>query len=118
MPGWTAVASVDDFKDRAILPVRILGYNLIVLWIGDTLHACQRLCPHEFSDLACGRIAQGRLLCSRHYVWFDLSDGRSGNGWNLPPLKVYPVRSMNGTIEIDAAAVAADPPVPLPHNVC
>jgi 3-phenylpropionate/trans-cinnamate dioxygenase ferredoxin subunit len=108
---WTAVASAEASATRAIVPARVGGHDLIVVRGKDGLWACQRWCPHEYADLLYGRVREGQLFCGRHYASFDLADGKSGNGWTLPCLKLYPARIAEGQVEVDAAAVAADPPV-------
>jgi 3-phenylpropionate/trans-cinnamate dioxygenase ferredoxin component len=108
---WIVVAALEDVSMRRIVPIRVQGHDLILIQNGDSFWACQRLCPHEYADLAQGRIAGTQLFCGRHFASFDLKGGTSGNGWQLPELKVYPARAHNGNIEVDAAAIAANPPI-------
>ncbi|MBZ9772574.1 Rieske (2Fe-2S) protein [Mesorhizobium sp. CO1-1-8] len=110
-PEWLAVAVPDAGQDQRIVPIRVREHDLILVQDGSDLWACQRLCPHEYTDLSQGRVSGKRLFCGRHFASFDLSNGSSGNGWDLPRLKVYPARLRDGRIEVDASAVSEDPPV-------
>lgn len=108
---WVAVAPMQGVPERAILPVRVCGFHLIVVRERDRAWACQRLCPHEYADLLQGRVSGAKLFCGRHQASFDLESGVSGHGWDLPRLKIYAARMLNGQFEVDASQVEADPPV-------
>lgn len=108
---WVAVAPTAGIAKRAIIPVRVCGFHLIVVREQDRVWACQRLCPHEYADLLQGRVSGAKLFCGRHQASFDLESGVSGHGWDLPRLKIYAARILDGQFEIDAAQVEADPPV-------
>ena len=108
---WVAVAPATDVAERAIIPVRVRGFDLIVVREHDNVWACQRLCPHEYADLLQGRVSGANLFCGRHRASFDLTSGVSGHGWDLPRLRIYAARIVDGQFEVDVAAVDADPPV-------
>ena len=108
---WVAVAQAKTVAERAIVPIRVGGFDLILVREHDKVWACQRLCPHEYADLLQGRVSGANLFCGRHRASFDLTSGVSGHGWDLPRLKIYAARLVDGQFEVDAAAVAANPPV-------
>ena len=110
-PNWVVAAPAGGLRTRAIVSVTVAGYHLIVVREHDNVWACQRLCPHEYADLLQGRVSGEKLFCGRHFASFDLSDGASGNGWQLPRLKIYPARIADGQVQVDVAAVEADPPM-------
>jgi 3-phenylpropionate/trans-cinnamate dioxygenase ferredoxin subunit len=102
---WVEVLPQERLADQALLCVRVEAIDLLLVRDGERIMACERACPHEQADLSQGRIAQGRLLCPRHFASFDLDDGAISTGWSSRPLRRYPVRIEHGRIWIDASAV-------------
>jgi nitrite reductase/ring-hydroxylating ferredoxin subunit len=76
--------------------------TVLLVRIGEALHACAATCPHKFTALSDGTLAPGGLLtCPLHAATFDLSSGRPfpGQEWagNLP---IFPVRVRDGVVEV------------------
>ncbi|MDB5591599.1 Rieske 2Fe-2S domain-containing protein [Enterovirga sp.] len=109
--GWTAVATLADLTEGALAPVEVAGHRLMLALTGARVSVCQRLCPHEYADLSRGRLDGGRVFCPRHRASFNLVDGASGGGWDLPSLRVYPTEIRGGQVWVEQAAVEADPPL-------
>jgi 3-phenylpropionate/trans-cinnamate dioxygenase ferredoxin component len=107
---FIVVAALDRLSDGAFLRVMVEGHGLVLARDGITVYAFQGTCPHEQTDLAQGRIEDGRLICPRHLASFALSDGQASRGWKLDALKLYPVRIEAGEIAVDAEAVRRNPP--------
>jgi nitrite reductase/ring-hydroxylating ferredoxin subunit len=97
--GWIAVCDLDRLKAETI--VRVAGRDLLVIWNGGDVVACERACPHEQADLALGQVTAGRLNCPRHAASFDLRDGAISAGWSSRPLRLYPARIMDERIWIE-----------------
>ncbi|SON56954.1 Naphthalene 1,2-dioxygenase system ferredoxin subunit [Hartmannibacter diazotrophicus] len=108
---WTKVASLADFPPGGVLRVLLEGHAVVLLRTEKGIHAAQGSCPHERADLGQGRIEDCHLVCPRHLAKFDLETGAPSAGWVVAPLKLYPARSVEGTIEIDMAAVRSNPPM-------
>jgi toluene monooxygenase system ferredoxin subunit len=86
-------------------PFDVNGTEVILLWpAGGTPKAFQGICPHQDLPLKDGYFNGHILTCPAHEWVFD---GRTGEG--LSPtgcaLREYPTRIVDGTIEIDAAAL-------------
>ena len=79
--------------------------DMLLVCDGERVFACERACPHEQADLSLGRVAEGRLLCPRHFASFDLNDGHISAGWPSRSLRRYPARIKDGRVWIDAAAI-------------
>ncbi len=102
MAQWHAVMPLDDVPQG--MTELSLGDELVLLVrVGDALHACAATCPHKFTALSGGNLADGCLTCPLHHATFDLSTGRPmpGMEWagNLP---LYPLRVNEGVVEIQA----------------
>ena len=102
-PDWVAVCAADRLRDHPMICTKAAGVALLVIRDGDRLYACERACPHEQADLSLGRVADGQLYCPRHQAWFDLTDGDISPGWTSRALRRYPVRVLDGEIQVDLA---------------
>lgn len=97
---WVRACGIAALADRAIVPIRVAGWSLLLMRDGDALFATERACPHEGADLALGRCAGGKLLCPRHLAWFTLQDGAVSPGWNFRPLRTFATRRAGDGIEV------------------
>ncbi len=109
-PRWVPVAALEALPLHALLQVAVAGTQLVLAHAPEGLFACQAMCPHEMANLSHGRLEGGRLVCPRHLASFALADGAVSAGWMIPKLQVYPVRVVDGAIEVDEAAVLRAPP--------
>jgi 3-phenylpropionate/trans-cinnamate dioxygenase ferredoxin subunit len=104
---WVDVLPLERLADQGIICVQVEAVDLLLVRDGERIIACERACPHEQADLSFGRIADGRLFCPRHIASFDLDDGQVSAGWPSRRLQCYPVKTINGRIWVDAAAIHA-----------
>jgi 3-phenylpropionate/trans-cinnamate dioxygenase ferredoxin subunit len=102
---WVVVLPLERLADGTIVCVRVDAVDMLLVRDGERVFACERACPHEQADLSQGRIANGRLLCPRHFASFDLNDGQISAGWPSRPLRRYPTRIKDGRVWVDAAAI-------------
>jgi 3-phenylpropionate/trans-cinnamate dioxygenase ferredoxin subunit len=102
---WIEVLPLERLADQDIVCVQVEDVDLLLVRDGERIVACERACPHEQADLSLGRITDGRLFCPRHLASFDLDDGQVSAGWPCRPMRRYPVKTENGRIWIDAAAI-------------
>lgn len=102
MASWHAVMPFDQVPEGTTEV--LLGDELVLLVrVGEGLHACAATCPHKFTALAGGVVEAGCITCPLHAATFDLSSGRPlpGQDWagNLP---LFPVRIREGIVEVQA----------------
>jgi apoptosis-inducing factor 3 len=100
MPQWHAVMPFADLP-QGMTDVEVADELILLVRDGDSLHACAGTCPHKFTLLSGGQLANGQLTCPMHAATFDLSSGRPlpGMEWagNLP---LFPVRVNEGVVEV------------------
>lgn len=109
-PRWTRVAELDGVKHGALVQVIVKDTQIVVAHAASGLHAFQAICPHEMANLSAGRLEAGHVVCPRHLAKFDIATGAISPGWSINGLRIYPVRMVDGWIEIDEAAVERAPP--------
>jgi 5,5'-dehydrodivanillate O-demethylase oxygenase subunit len=105
---WHPVAPVSEVREKRIVPVRILGEDLVLFTAGpDRLGLISRRCAHRNVDLSvCSWIDDGSLRCAYHGWAYDAEgrcaqqpfDGASGDDRFREKIRVdaYPTRSIGG----------------------
>lgn len=91
------VAALGEGTTRAV----VVGNEAIVLARhGDRIYACENRCPHQGQPLAGGLLRRGQLICRHHGARFDLVTGASTGPHTACPIKVFPVRIVEGRVEV------------------
>ena len=83
--------------------------SLLLVRLGEAIHAVDPYCPHAGGVLAEGTLEGPRLACPVHGAVFDLRDGKvledpfgiSPPSGGVDPLTRYPVRLVQGMVEVD-----------------
>lgn len=105
---WTVKASFAEILKSGMLEVRH-GRQLVLLIAQDGgILAVQGLCPHQLARLSEGSLHEGQLQCPRHLARFNLSDGASAGGWQLPPLRRYAVRVAGDDVLLPERLIVLD----------
>jgi len=94
------------------------GTEILVLAVGESLHAFQNRCIHKQRQLHKGVVLNGRLICPGHQWAFDVATGYESNMDDCQPTYTTVVR--DGVVFVDtdsrcvqvqgAATVPAEPP--------
>ncbi|WP_434382009.1 FAD-dependent oxidoreductase [Melittangium boletus] len=74
--------------------------KILLVRVGDTVHAYQATCPHAGGPLEEGAILGGRILCPWHKGTFRVSDGALCEPPALDSLARYPVRVEDGEVYV------------------
>jgi phenylpropionate dioxygenase-like ring-hydroxylating dioxygenase large terminal subunit len=117
---WHPVAAPEQFDEKPILAVRLLGEDLVVWKSGGVYYAWQDLCIHRGSKLSLGKVAGENLQCPYH-GWTYNTEGRCvhipAHPNQEPPtkakVKTYPLREKYGLLWVCLGEPANDiPPFP------
>ncbi|HET9981458.1 MAG TPA: aromatic ring-hydroxylating dioxygenase subunit alpha, partial [Ktedonobacterales bacterium] len=73
---WHPVAHLGEFHERPIIPVRLLGQDLVLWRVGDNYLAWQDLCVHRGTRLSLGKIVDDNLLMCPYHGWTYNEEGR------------------------------------------
>lgn len=82
--------------------------DLVLVRVGDTIHAMHAVCAHAGGPLAEGRVVDGCVECPWHGSRFRLEDGRARRGptvYDQPAYEIRPAES--GGYEVRRAASAS-----------
>lgn len=108
---WIVVAHKSAFPGSEPLPIRVAGYDLLLVRSGGEFRAIQRLCPHDFADLIHGEVHDGSIRCPRHAACFSLTDGSVSGEWIIGKLKTYPARTNGDEICLNVEEIQIRPPI-------
>ena len=98
---YIAVASVDELQPGERLLFDVGDKPVVLFNVGNQFYAIQDACSHDNSPLGDGDLEGYEVMCPRHGARFDI---RSGQALSMPavsPVISYPVRVVDGMIEIE-----------------
>jgi nitrite reductase/ring-hydroxylating ferredoxin subunit len=99
------VAALADLPAGAPRPVEVAGARIVLIRVGDVVHACGDVCPHRGGWLSEGKLSGIRLACPLHGWIFDIRSGQCvfpGRGASVPSYRV----------RIDGESVFVEVPAP------
>ena len=97
---FVAVGSVEELPQGGRLFIEIDGQPIVIILMGGQYFAIADVCSHDDGPVGEGAIDGFEIICPRHGARFDI---RTGKVLALPAfvdIPSYPVRVMNGQIEI------------------
>ncbi len=99
---WRDTISETVLRDAGSRTVKIGNKQIALFARGDHIYACNNRCPHEGYPLKEGTLSDTcTLTCNWHNWKFDLRTGENTIGGDH--LRVYPVRVVDGTVQVDVA---------------
>ncbi|MGJ8691310.1 MAG: fatty acid desaturase [Thalassotalea sp.] len=98
---WKKAVAASELGDDDAVKVCIDGnhYAVYKLKSGE-YHATDGICSHEHAYLADGFIENGKVLCPKHNSRFCIKTGKAINRPAKEPIKIYPVKEIDGDIHI------------------
>ncbi len=84
--------------------VEIAGKEVLLCHTIDRLFAVSNICSHAQEKLECGRMSKGWIACPVHGARFELATGRAMNPPAKQPIATYPLRVVDGWIEVQVQA--------------
>jgi nitrite reductase/ring-hydroxylating ferredoxin subunit len=104
---WRDVADSRDFRSGRPRGFVVDNRSVAVVKLGDAWHAFSNRCPHNGLALEDGGLAGTVITCRWHGWRFDITTGLSPDvpaGMEGPRLRVYPVRVVDGRVEVAVPA--------------
>jgi nitrite reductase (NADH) small subunit len=100
-PGGRAVtvARLDELHESFPKVVRVDNLELVLVRLGDEVHAIDNLCPHRGGPLGYGLVDGGGIICPWHRIRFNLNTGESLT-WHFGAARVYPVAVQNDNVVV------------------
>jgi nitrite reductase/ring-hydroxylating ferredoxin subunit len=101
---WRRVAATRDIPAGRMQAFAVAGREVLVCNTQDGWFAVDNTCPHAEAKMNEGRLGGCRLSCPLHGARFDVRDGRVLRGPATTPLRTYPIRVVDGGIEVEVPA--------------
>ena len=101
---YISIGSVGELQDGQRLFIDIDELKIVVFNISGNYYAIADVCSHDDGPVGEGNIEGFEIGCPRHGARFDI---RTGKALSLPAfvdIPAYPVRIVNGDIEIGIPA--------------
>jgi nitrite reductase/ring-hydroxylating ferredoxin subunit/uncharacterized membrane protein len=90
------VTDIATLAEAAPTRARAGANDLVLVRIGDTVHALHAVCAHAGGPLPQGKVVDGCIECPWHGSRFRLSDGRVQHGPSLYDQPAYEIRAAEG----------------------
>ena len=104
---WTRVCAEEGVPFLEGRRVEVGGFYIGVFNTEEGFYAVYDVCPHKGGPLSDGDVAAGAVTCPLHAHKIDLSTGRVQNDDSLSCTFTFPVRIEDGSVYLDAQALAS-----------
>ena len=115
---WQATGvAADELADNQLRGTVVGNRSILLVRLAGAIYATDGVCPHIGGDLADGTLELGKLTCPLHGATFDVETGavRADPFGTTPPeggvepLPTFPVRLVDGRVEVDLPDGASAP---------
>ncbi|MFF5173679.1 non-heme iron oxygenase ferredoxin subunit [Micromonospora sp. NPDC000089] len=97
----TRVCALSELDDGAPLAVEIGDVPVVLVRVGDQVHALRNQCSHARMALSEGEVTSKGIECWMHGACFDLRTGAPTSPPAVDPVDVYLVRIDGGDVFVD-----------------
>ena len=97
---YVPVGSINDFDNNDRFFVDVDGEKIVILKVADLYYAIADVCSHDDGPVGEGVVEGCEIVCPRHGARFDIQTGKVLALPAFVDIPAYPVRILNGQIEI------------------
>ena len=98
---FVTVAKAADIAEKKFECYVVDGVGLVIGRFKDEYFAVENMCSHALATFDDGRMRGYRLMCPLHGATFDIRDGSVTGAPATRPIAAYPLRVVDGVIEVD-----------------
>jgi 3-phenylpropionate/trans-cinnamate dioxygenase ferredoxin subunit len=102
------ILAMDDLVSGERIFIEVDNEPVVVFKVGEQVYAIGDRCTHDDGPLGEGDLSDHQVTCPRHGAKFDIITGKALTLPAVEPTTVYPVRIVDGQIEIGVPNSAAD----------
>jgi len=100
-PAFTAIVAAAGVAEKSFATFDVNGTSVLVYRFRDEYFAVENLCSHAQATFDDGRVRGYSLICPMHGATFDIRDGCPTGKPARNPIRVFPLRVVDGMIEVD-----------------
>jgi len=98
--GWVRAAARSDLAEGEVIGVEVGGRSIALYDADGNLFATDNICTHAYACLSDGWLDGEVIECPLHAARFDIRSGKVLDPPATEDLKTYPVRIVDGEIEV------------------
>jgi 3-phenylpropionate/trans-cinnamate dioxygenase ferredoxin subunit len=98
---YIAVTAKDNVAEKSFACFDVDGTAVLICRFKDEYYAIENRCSHALSTFDDGRLRGYRMICPLHGAAFDIRDGSALSSPAKRPIRSFPLRIIDGLIEID-----------------
>ncbi len=98
--GWVRAAARSDLAGDEVIGVEVAGHSIAIYDADGNLFATDNICTHAYACLSDGWLDGEVIECPLHAARFDIRSGKVLDPPATKDLKTYPVRIVDGEIEV------------------
>ena len=98
---YIRVVALTDLPLQRGMRVVVAGRCLALFRVGADVFALDDACTHATASLAGGWVEDGKVMCPRHAAEFCLKTGKALSPPACDDTRTYPVRIVEGIVEVD-----------------
>ena len=102
-PRFEPVMQLSDIPLGAMRTAVIAGREIVICHTREGLYALDNVCTHAHAKMCEGRLRATRIVCPLHGASFDIRDGKVLGPPAVLPLPTFPVRVVEGTVQVAVA---------------
>jgi naphthalene 1,2-dioxygenase system ferredoxin subunit len=106
--GFVLIGAAADF-DFGCRVVEVHGEEVMVTKLEGQFVAVDAVCTHSFAYLSDGLIEGHEVVCPLHLGRFDLRTGQPTRRPAAEPLRVYPTRTIDGSLFVGPPQTSETP---------
>jgi len=97
---WLKITKAEALADGEHLLIDVAGEEVAVFNIAGQFYAIADVCTHDGGEIASGELQGDEIVCPRHGARFCVKTGEVKCAPAYENLASYPVRVVNGMVEI------------------
>lgn len=97
---YVEIAPADQIPTGERLFLEIGGKSIVLFNLAGKLFAIGDVCTHDNGPVGDGEIEENEIICPRHGARFDIHTGKATSLPALVDIPAYPVRVVEGMVEI------------------
>ena len=98
--GWVRAAARDQLAEGEAVGVEVAGRSIALYDVEGSVFATDNICTHAYARLSDGWLDGELIECPLHAARFDVRTGKVLDPPATEGLKTYPVRIVDGEIQV------------------
>ena len=98
------ITTINELPDGERLFFEINGQPIVLFAVNGQYFATSDECSHDGGPIGDGKIEGFEIICPRHGARFDIRTGKATRFPAVEPIAQYPVRVVDGYLEVGLSA--------------